>query len=157
MGLLRGAVFGPPEVFYDDSRLTFALRKDQALLLYLAVEGGLHPRSKLAAFLWPDSDPHDGHSALRNALTLLRSLLADPDAAASQHSHLLSQQHSLGLDPQAPLALDLEVVHQAYDQAQRQVTSPSEERRASLMIQVQHALTLVRGPFLDGFWLREDA
>jgi hypothetical protein len=97
MGLLRLAVLGSPEVFHDGRCLTFALRKAQALLLYLAVEGGMHPRSKLAAFLWPDSDPHDGRSALRNALTLLRSLLADPDAAASQHSHLLSQQHSLGL------------------------------------------------------------
>ncbi len=164
MGLLRGAVFGPPEVFYDDSRLTFALRKAQALLLYLAVEGGLHPRSKLAAFLWPDSDPHDARTALRNALVLLRSLLADPDASASQHSpspgrgaHLLSLHDALGLNPQAPMELDLDVVQQAYDQAQRHVMTPSEEQRAALVTQLQRALTLVRGPFLDGFWLGEDA
>ena len=43
MGLLRLAVLGPPEVVHDGSRLTFALRKAQALLLYLAVEGGMHP------------------------------------------------------------------------------------------------------------------
>src|SRR5437899_3355655 len=57
MGLLRLVVLGPPEIFHDGSRLTFALHKAQALLLYLAVEGGLHSRSKLAAFLWPDSEP----------------------------------------------------------------------------------------------------
>jgi len=68
MGLLRLAVLGPPEAFHDGSRLTFALRKAQALLLYLAVEGGMHSRSKLAAFLWPDSEPHDARTALRNAL-----------------------------------------------------------------------------------------
>ncbi len=56
MGLLRLAVLGPPEVFHDGSRLAFALRKAQALLLYLAVEGGMHSRSKLAALLWPDSE-----------------------------------------------------------------------------------------------------
>jgi hypothetical protein len=50
MSLLRLAVLDPPEVYHDGSRLTFALRKAQALLLYLAVEGGLHPRSQLAAF-----------------------------------------------------------------------------------------------------------
>src|SRR5229473_3438252 len=111
MGLLRLAVLGAPEVFHDGSRLTFSLRKAQALLLYLAVEGGMHPRSKLAAFLWPDSTPHDARTALRNALTLLRSLLADPTTAAA--AHLLSEGELLGLDPQAPLELDLAVVQQA--------------------------------------------
>src|SRR6266480_3715720 len=104
MGLLRLAVLGPPEVSHDGRRLSFALRKAQALLLYLAVEGGLHPRSKLAALLWPDSE-----------------------------------QELLGLDPQAPLALDLEVVQQAYQQAQRLSTLPSQEQRPALVTQVQHA------------------
>src|SRR5258707_10237058 len=34
---------------------------------------------------------------------------------------------------------------------------PSEEQRAALVAHLQHALALVRGPFLDGFWLGEDA
>ena len=72
MSVLRMNVPGPPEVYHDGSRLTFALRKAQALLLYLAVEGGLHPRSKLTALLWPDSESQDARTALRNALTLLR-------------------------------------------------------------------------------------
>src|SRR6266851_3917915 len=110
MGLLRLAVLGAPEVFHDGNRLTFSLRKAQALLLYLAVEGGMHPRSKLAAFLWPDSEPHAARTALRNALALLRTLLSDPDAAASPHSHLLSERDLLGLHPQAPVELDLEVL-----------------------------------------------
>src|SRR5690349_6750459 len=118
MGVLRVAVLGSPEVFHDESRLSFALRKAQALLLYLAVEGGMHSRSKLAALLWPDSDPHDARTALRNAIALLRTLLADLDASPAPHSHLLSQYDALGLDPQAPLELDLDVVQQAYHQAQ---------------------------------------
>src|SRR5438105_405425 len=81
MGLLRLAVLGPPEVFHDGSRLTFALRKAQALLLYLAVEGGMHSRGKLAALLWPDSESSDARRTLRNAIGLLRSLLADPTAS----------------------------------------------------------------------------
>src|SRR2546425_9394055 len=119
MGLLHLAVLGPPEVFHEGSRLTFALRKAQALLLYLAVEGGMHSRSKLAALLWPDSEPADARKTLRNAITLLRSLLADADSAPASHSHLLAEQDLLGLNLQAPLALDLEVVQQAYHQAQR--------------------------------------
>src|SRR5438132_252646 len=108
MGVLRLAVLGPPEVFHDESRLTFGLRKAQALLLYLAVEGGMHPRSKLAALLWPDSDPHDARTALRNAITLLRRLLTEADSAsAHSHSHLRSERDLLGLDRQASFALDL--------------------------------------------------
>src|SRR2546429_1453864 len=156
MGLLRLAILGPTEVFHDESRLTFALRKAQALLLYLAVEGGMHSRSKLAALLWPDSEPQDARKILRNAITLLRHLLDASDSSASLHSHLLAEQDLLGLNPQAPLSLDLEVVQQAYQQAQRHSTVPSEEQRTSLVAQVQHALSLVRGPFLDGFWLREE-
>src|SRR2546426_174562 len=157
MDRLRVAVLGPPEVFHHNHRLSFALRKAQALLLYLAVEGGLHPRSKLAALLWPDSEPQDARRALRNALTLLRRLLADRDPSAPAHSHLLSDQELLGLDPQAPLALDLEVVQQAYRAAQRHSTLPCQEQRAALVSQLQHALALVRGPFLEGFWLREES
>src|SRR5256886_13349362 len=146
MGLLRLSVLGPPEVFHEGSRLTFGLRKAQALLLYLAVEGGLHSRSQLAALLWPDSEPHAARTALRNALTLLGRLLADRDPSAPAPSHLLREQDLLGLDPQTPLALDLEVVQQAYQQAQRHSTLPCQEQRAALVSQLQHALALVRGP-----------
>src|SRR5258708_3935276 len=164
MGVLRLAVLGPPEVYHDGSRLTFALRKAQALLLYLAVEGGLHSRSKLAALLWPDSEAADARKTLRNALGLLRSLLADPNPATApdslpkgQDAQLLSQGELICLSPQAPLELDLVVVQQAYTAAQRFATPPSEPQRAALVIQVQQALALVRGPFLDGFWLRQEA
>src|SRR5437667_9966226 len=157
MGVLRLAVLGPPEVFHDGSRLTFSLRKAEALLLYLAVEGSMHPRSKLAALLWPDSEPADARKTLRNAITLLRHLLADADSTPSQHSHLLAEQDLLGLDPHAPFELDLDVVQQAYHQARRISAFPSEPQGSALAAQVQQALALVRGPFLDGFWLGEEA
>ncbi len=163
MGLLRLAALGPPEIFHDGNRLSFALRKAQALLLYLAVEGGLHPRSKLAALLWPDSEPADARKTLRNAMLLLRHMLADPRPTATadsladgRHVHLLSLGDLIGLNQQAPMELDLDVVQQAYNAAQRFAIPPSEEQRARLVAQVQQALALVRGPFLDGFWLREE-
>jgi DNA-binding SARP family transcriptional activator len=157
MGLLRLSVLGTPEVFHDGNRLTFSLRKAQALLLYLAVEGGIYPRSKLAAFLWPDSEPHDARTALRNALALLRTLLADTDTSSAGHSHLLQSGELLGLDPQAPIDLDLHHVQQAYQQAQLFTRPPAEEQRSTLITHLEQAVALVRGPFLDGFWLREEA
>jgi DNA-binding SARP family transcriptional activator/tetratricopeptide (TPR) repeat protein len=154
MGLLRLAVFGPPEVYHDERRLSFTLRKAEALLLYLAVEGGLHSRRKLAALLWPDSEPSTARNALRNALALMRSLLADAEAPG--HSHLLLEPELLGLDPRAPLERDLDLVQRAWQAAQRLSAAVSQEQRAALVTRVQHALSLVRGPFLDGFWLREE-
>ena len=155
MGLLRLAVFGPPEVFHDERRLSFALRKAEALLLYLAVEGGMHSRRQLAALLWPDSEPSIARNALRNALALLRSLLTDAPVGA--HSHLLVEPERLGLNPQAPLQRDLDVVQRAWKAAQGRATTLSLEQRAARVAMVEHALSLARGPFLDGFWLGEEA
>src|SRR5947209_8911407 len=104
MGLLRLNVLGAPEVFHDGSRLTFALRKAQGLLLYLAVEGGMHHRRQLDAFLWPDSEPHEARAAFRNAIALLRRLLGDPEASSYPHTHVLGQYGLLSLDPHAPIA-----------------------------------------------------
>jgi predicted ATPase/DNA-binding SARP family transcriptional activator len=157
MGLLRLTVLGAPEVFHNGSRLSFPLRKAQALLLYLAVEGGMHQRCKLDAFLWPDSEPHEARAALRNAIALLRHLLDEPAASASHHTHLLSPHDLLGLDPHAALELDLDVVQHAWKEAQKLSLVSSLEQRAPLVATLQHALSLVRGPFLDGFWLREEA
>ena len=156
MDILHLAVLGPPEVFHDGKRLSFSLRKAQALLLYLAVEGGMHPRSKLSALLWPDSEPQDARTALRNAWALLRTLLAEPNASPEEHHHLLSASDLLGFNQQAPFEMDLHPVQQAYTQAQRLPPLPSEEQRAALLPLWQHALAKVRGPFLDGFWLREE-
>ncbi len=48
-------------------------------------------------------------------------------------------------------------MQQAYQQARLLSTLPSEQQRAALVAQIQQALSLARGPFLDGFWLREEA
>src|SRR5207244_11273105 len=92
---------------------------------------------------------------LRTTLTLLRGLFADSDASPSQHGHLLNEHELLGLNPRAPLELDLDVVQQAY-QALRLSAVPSEQQRAALVALFQHAHSLVRGPFLDSLWLREE-
>jgi DNA-binding SARP family transcriptional activator len=156
MGHLRVAVLGPPEIFHGDRHLTFALRKAQALLLYLAVEGGLHSRAKLAALLWPDAAPDAARKQLRSALLLLRSVLAHADGDASHPSHVLSQRESLGLNPDASMELDLDIIGRAYEQSLRLPTAPLGSQRVALIEQTQRALALARAPFLDGFWLREE-
>ena len=101
----------------------------------------MHSRGQLSAFLWPDSEPPIARKALRNALALLRRLLADPDSSPAQHVHLLSEGELLGLDPQAPLERDLDVVHCAWNEVQRLTTPSTQQQRAALITRVQHALT----------------
>src|SRR5258706_9554239 len=52
--------------------------------------------------------------------------------------------------------MDLALGPQARKAVQALSTVPSEPQRTALVAQVQHALSLVRGPFLDGFRLREE-
>jgi len=153
---LRLSVFGSPEIFLNSICLTFPLRKAQALLFYLAVEGGMHSRSKLAAFLWPDSKAEVGRIALRNALVSLRRLLTDTEASPSQ-PYLLSEHGLLGLNPQAPWELDLREVQRVYQHFQKDSSPVPDAQQTVLIAQCHHALALVRGPFLDGFNLGEDS
>jgi DNA-binding SARP family transcriptional activator len=117
----------------------------------------MHSRGKLAAFLWPDSKPEVGRIALRTALGSLRRLLVDTESAPGKQRYLLHEHDLLGLNPQAPLEFDLRTVQQVYQQVQKHSLSVSEAQQTVLMTQYQHALTLVRGPFLDGFWLGDGA
>jgi ATP-dependent Clp protease ATP-binding subunit ClpA len=48
------------------------------------------------------------------------------------------------------------VVQQVYQQALRLSTAPPQSQGAIPIENFQHSLTLVRGPFLDGFWLGEE-
>ncbi len=58
--------------------LTLASRKSRALLAWLALNPDQqHPREKLAAILWPDSDEAQGRHSLRQALAELRKVLVD--------------------------------------------------------------------------------
>ena len=55
------------------------------------------------------------------------------------------------------LELDLDMIQQVWKQVQELSTFPPEEQRALLISDLQHALSKVRGPFLEGFWLREES
>ena len=48
-------LLGRPEVSCGGQPLRFRSRKELALLFYLATEGGLHPREKLATLFWPEA------------------------------------------------------------------------------------------------------
>jgi DNA-binding SARP family transcriptional activator len=72
MGDLSLTLLGPPEVRHADQLLLFSTRKELALPIYLAVEGGVHARKTLSERFWPEGDARHGRAALRITLLHLR-------------------------------------------------------------------------------------
>jgi len=155
MTTLKVALLGPPEVCHRDHRLTFPDSKGLALLAYLATEGGVHERQKLARLLWPESDMAHGRSALRFTLLHLRRIL-DEDASPEGESHVLITHDTLGLDLSSDIDLDLHDLEAAW-RLTRVLPAPEAvkgEVRSALIARLQSAAVLYRGSFLQDFTLR---
>src|SRR5579885_3286921 len=157
MGNLSLALLGPPEVRHADQMLLFSTRKEQALLLYLAVEGRIHSRKTLSEQFWPEGDARHGRAALRITLLHLRHLLGE-DTDASPLPHLLITRDTLGLAVTSTLDLDLHPLLEAWTAARASLhiaQTIAEEARRTLLARLQHAISLSRGEFLEGFSLRD--
>ena len=142
---------GTPEVRLGEHLVTFPTQKTLALLVYLAIEGGIQPREHLATLLWPESNPERSYANLRNTLNHLQTGLRRVDDQSSPY--LVTTHHALGLNADAEIDLDLNTIAHAYalaraDRSSRMVPEGS----ASLPI-LQSAADRQRGEFLAGFSL----
>jgi DNA-binding SARP family transcriptional activator len=157
MGNLYLTLLGPPEVRHADQVLLFSTRKELALLIYLAVEGRVHLRKNLSEQFWPEGDAKHGRAALRISLLHLRHMLGEGTDVVPV-PHLLIKRDTLALDPTSALELDLQILLEAWTSARASagttLTMPEVARR-SLLAQLQRAVDLPRGEFLEGFSLRD--
>ena len=157
MGDLSLALLGPPQVRHADQVVQFSTRKELALLVYLAVEGHVQARRKLAELFWPDQDARHGRASLRLTLLHLRHLLGE-DGDREEVPHLLITRDTLGLNLTSALDLDLHTLHEAWTLAhgssRTALPIPEDDHRA-VIARLQHATGLLRGAFLEGFWLRD--
>ena len=119
---------GPLEVHMGDSRLAFPTRKTLALLIYLAIEGGMQPREHLAALLWPEANPERSYASLRNTLGHLQTSLRQASGQA-QTPYLSVTHQALGLNPDANIDFDLYTIGQAYERARARPFEPNAARR----------------------------
>ncbi len=157
MGDLRFTLLGPPEVRHADQLLLFSTRKELALFIYLAVEDRVHLRKTLSEQLWPDSDAMHGRAALRISLLHLRHLLGE-GTGVDAVSHLLVTHDTLGLNFASAVELDLHTLREAWRLSHtsgRTALTLSEDARRRLLTRLQHATSLLRGEFLEGFSLRD--
>jgi predicted ATPase len=154
-------LLGPPEVRLAGQTQAFRTRKTLGLLIYLAVEGGVHSREKLTALFWPDRDTERGRTMLRRTLAYLRDMLraaaepgADPDAPAP---HLIAERNLLGIDSTA-IELDLDVLNRACGLARAPELLANQPDRAAyrdLLGPLQAAVARYRGDFLADFSLSD--
>ena len=152
MGRLQLVLLGAPQVHHSGQAVRFRTRKELALLAYLAVENGVHTREKMIALFWPDSDSAQGRATLRRTLADLRATLEGTGALGS--SHLRFEREQLSFDTTSDVELDLHLLENAATLV-RESSISRPDTLSGLLSQLQYALNLYRGPFLEGFSLND--
>jgi two-component SAPR family response regulator len=80
MSQVQLSLLGTPVVKHGEHTLTFPTRKALALLIYLVVEGGMHPRKTLSESFWPELDAEQPYGLLFSSC--VSSLSAPTDQAS---------------------------------------------------------------------------
>src|SRR5574341_1323845 len=142
MARLVLSLLGPFQASLDQQPLTgFESVKVRALLAYLASESSRPQRREaLAALLWSDWPPQSAMSNLRYALADLRKNIGDRE---ENPPYLLINRETIQLNREADLWVD--------------VTEFELATQGSSTSQLQSAISLYRGPFLEGFSLPDSA
>src|SRR6266705_5543042 len=150
MSQLQLSLLCTPVVMHGERTLTFSTRKALALLVYLAVEGGIHPRKTLSESFWPELDAEHWRAALRATLLELRKLL-ERSHGPGERAHLLVERDTLGFDQGSPLILDLRLVESASKQVGRGIEPLAGQAHEALLAQLEQATRQAHGPFLASF------
>jgi len=133
---------GPLQIKLDGQPATgFEADKVRALLVYLAVESQRpHRREQLATLFWPGWPDASARTSLRNALSNLRAAICD---VAADPPFLLITRETIQFNSDSNYALDTLEFEKLI-----QASQPTAE-------QLQIALDLYRGGFLEGFTLKD--
>lgn len=137
-------LLGPPQVFHGGIPVKFAARKALALFVYLVVETGAHPREKLQAIFWPESETRKAQSALRSTLARIKEALRGVD----RFTPLRMEGDRVAFNASSASFLDLEFVTRAVTG-----TQPIHQIAPPTLALLQNAVKATRGPFLEAFSL----
>jgi predicted ATPase/DNA-binding SARP family transcriptional activator len=132
---LELTLLGHIEIRRDGIPVTDITGKTLALLSYLAVTGRPHTRSALAGLLWDGMPEAKARGNLSKALSILRSSFGE---------HLSITRQTVAFECEADYWLDVE----AFEARVQAV--PTEQN----IDQLQEAVQLYQGDFLDGFYVR---
>ena len=143
-------VLGPFQVSLDGEPVSgFTSDKVRALLAYLALSPDRpHRREALAGLLWPEFPERSARSSLRNALANLRNVLGERACSGDRDTSppfLHSSRQTIQFNGQSDYWLDAD----AFEDLLALLPSTS--------VQLEQAVSLVRGSFLEGFTLADAA
>lgn len=149
MPSLKLTLLGSPHAAHaDGSAVAFRLRKELAVLAYLAVEGAdAQPRARLLGLLWPEASEASARNNLRVVLANLRHALGSAAPSADR------QVVQLDLDSGALDVATFQELLSSTHAHHHQLTESCAECAARL----EQALELYRGEFLAGFTLADAA
>ncbi|HYO48838.1 MAG TPA: BTAD domain-containing putative transcriptional regulator [Chloroflexia bacterium] len=122
-----------------------ALRKAEALFVYLACIRRPQPREVLADLFWDERSPAQSLGSLRMALSSLRTRLAP---------YLTITRAMVAFNYDSPHWLDIAEFQQHLDAA-RSHGSRGGDLSPEAVQDLEQAVALYRGPFLQGFYLRD--
>jgi DNA-binding SARP family transcriptional activator/predicted ATPase len=139
---------GPLRVEMDGQPIHISRHKALALLVYLAVQPGMHTREALSAFLWPEYRQEKAYAYLRRTLWEIHNLLGEGMLEASREE--------IGFNPSASIFLD-KVQFQDHLKTFNQHNHPVSAACPECIANLHKAALLYRGDFLAGFSLRDSA
>lgn len=143
---LHVRLLGPLRVSLGRGDLAFSYEKLRLLAVYLILERDRpHRRDTLAQLLWADQDDEHARHSLRQALTLLRRVLGGPSAVP----WLTVTRETVTFESRSALDVDVERFESALTSC-RQHPHREADRCAHCARQLEEALSLYRGAFLDG-------
>ena len=147
------SILGPLFIQVDEEPLPESrAKKIEALLLYLAVENGRpHRRETLVGLFFPDVPDDMARANLRQTLSRLRRLLFDFD---NDIPFLIQSRESVQFNPISNHFVDVQQFQRLLDGCDTHNKQPNNQCSAC-MSQLQQAVALYRGPFLEGFFLEE--
>jgi ABC-type oligopeptide transport system substrate-binding subunit/DNA-binding SARP family transcriptional activator len=133
MPTLQVFLLGALDVHYDDVPLSKPpTLKSQSLLAYLLIHRNQpQPRERLADLFWGDRTEHKARRSLTTALSQIRRCLPE-------RYFLLADTHTVQFDPEVPCWLDV-------DEFEARAVGDG-------VAQLQSAVRLCRGDFMDGFY-----
>jgi DNA-binding SARP family transcriptional activator len=144
--MLNLRLLGAPSIADDTGEIYLPSQKAQALLYYLAAEyERSHARGQVIAMLWPESTEREGRNSLSTVLSRMRHALPDLPLRAAGDT----------LAWRAGAQVDLHTFQATLRTPRGTALAGASTTDAAGLLQLETAVALYRGPFLDGFGLRD--
>src|SRR5512134_3382522 len=153
MSELIFSFLGPVRLSHPQlGEITITKRKALALLTYLVIEvDHPHTRESLLGLLWPEHSTAAAQNNLRVTWSQLQKYLEN--AQEDAQPYLISNRLDLQFNPLSRYNLDVTLFRNLIEACRTHAHPGQPQECAECAARLAQAMTLVRGPFLDGFSL----